>query len=174
MNPLNPVSTWLLRIWATHFGCWHKEVTRRWILLPSSPTLQSTFSMLSHSTNCQHTDDALFDEPSESPYNTFLLTHASQKEIKIQRQKPITADQKERLTKEQTAVRCWKSVRTGHLIPIWHLKNLPVTAQSFAKGSLWEKNPCILMLACLLTDPTVSARKKKALDQMFLQKNFFT
>jgi len=62
------------------------------LILSHSAGLQSTFSMLSHSTNCQHTDDALFDEQSASPYNTFLLTHASQKEAKIHRQKPITSD----------------------------------------------------------------------------------
>jgi len=30
-----------------------------------------------------------FDEQPKYPYNTFFLTHATQKEIKIHRQKPI-------------------------------------------------------------------------------------
>lgn len=121
------------------------------LVLSHSAGLQATFSMLAHPTSCQNRDDALFDEQSESPYHTYPFTHASQKEIKIQRQKQITSDQKERLTKEQMAV---KMLKVGESwAPNSHLA-LPchssITCQKFSFRKIFQS---ILML----TFHTVSA-----------------
>lgn len=102
------------------------------LVLSHSTGPQATFSMLAHPRSCQHTADALFDKQSEFPYNTFLFTHASQKEIKMHRQKPITSDQKEKLTKEQTAVRMFKG--SENWAPNSHLASLchsSITCQKF-------------------------------------------
>lgn len=77
-------SFWLLAFYG------HQKVNPALILFHSTG-LQSTYSMLTLSISCQHTDDVLFEKWSKS-YNTFLLTHASKKEIKIHEWKQIISD----------------------------------------------------------------------------------
>lgn len=118
------------------------------LVLSHSTGPQATFSMLAHPRSCQHTIDALFDKQTESPFNTFPFTHASQKEIKIYRQKPIISDQKEELTKEQTTVKMLKGgdnwAPNSHLAPPYHSS---ITCQKFS----FRKKICILIHSTVST-----------------------
>lgn len=123
----------------------------------------TTFSMLAHPRSCRHTADALFDKQSQSPYHTFPFTHASQKEIKIPRQKPITSDQKERLTKEQTVVKMLKGgenwAPNSHLAPPCHSS---ITCQKFSFGKYLYSDADIPLSFNL-------EEKRKSWDKTFLQ-----
>lgn len=162
VNPLNAASTWSLHIWATPFGCWHNKVTRGWILLSSSPTLQvcSPHSACCHIQLLPAHRGCSFQRTVQ-----ISLQHFPPHTYLTEGDKDTWAEANYFGSKREINKRTngnWTLKVSENWAPNSHLalEKSPCHSSIICQR-LSLRKICILMLAFLLTDLTVSARKKK-------------